>query len=194
MITFGATAPGDSVALREVFDVLVGIVSGKEKVFKNAEMGNIDIRNAKGCEGVERYILIDAFPTENEELNAYLLEHKPALLERGIRKFNDSNWYEWGALRNAASVEAHKGEACIYMYNLTRKLEIAFVGAVEPFGGGLLMLRPKAAINAAELDALVEYFNSSVFRDHFTYSGRFKIGQKILSDARVPRELIESSL
>jgi adenine-specific DNA-methyltransferase len=189
MITFGATAPGDSVALREVFDVLVGIVSGKEKVFKNAEMGNIDVRNAKGCEGVERYILIDAFPTEKEELNAYLLGHKQALMERGIRKFNDSNWYEWGALRNAAMVESHKGEACIYMYNLTRKLKIAFVGAVEPFGGGLLMLRPKAAMSAVNLGVVVEYFNSSVFRGYFTYSGRFKIGQKILSDARVPRNI-----
>ena len=194
MVTFGATAPGDSVALREVFDVLVGIVSGKEKVFKNSALGNIDVRNAKGCEGMERYILIDEFPTENEELNTYLLGHKSALLERGIRKFGENNWYEWGALRNAASVEAHKGDACIYIYNLTRKSEIAFAGVVEPFGGGLLMLRPKTAISAAELGVIVEYFNSSVFRENFTYSGRFKIGQKILSDAHVPRELIESSL
>ena len=189
MVVFGATAPGDAVALRESFDVLVGIVSGKEKVFKNAEFGNVDVRNAKGCDGVERYILIDEFPTENEELNAYLLGHKSELLARGIRKFGENNWFEMGALRNIVHVEEHKGEACIYMYNLTRKFEIAFAGVVEPFGGGLLMIRPKTAMNAAELGVFVEYFNSSVFRGNFTYYGRFKIGQKILSDARVPRNI-----
>ena len=88
MVVFGAAAPGDSVALREFFDVLVGFVSGKEAVFKSAALGNIDVRTGEGADGVERYILIGSFPTGDPALDAHLLGHKPALLARGIRKFN----------------------------------------------------------------------------------------------------------
>ena len=48
----------------------------------------------------------------------------------------------------------HKDEDCIYVSNLTRKKNIAFIGKISYFGGGLLMLKPK---NNCDLNKIVDY-------------------------------------
>ena len=60
-----------------------------------------------------------------------------------IKKFNENNWFEWGGLRNEITINKLKNKLCIYVRNLTRKSEIAFIGTVNYFGGGLLALIPK---------------------------------------------------
>jgi len=162
--------------------VYVGLVSGKESVFKNKKLGNVDVLNKKGK--VDRYIMVDTFPTNKKELNDFLLSHKKELLERRIRKFNEKNWFEWGALRNESKmVEGIKDEKeCIYMSTITRQDEVAFIGQVQYFGGGLIMMVPKQNI---DLTACVRYFNSDKFKENFMYSNRFKIGH---------RQLVNSSL
>ena len=77
------------------------------------------------------------------------------------------------------------------MHNLTRRARVAFLGVVDNFGGGLLMLRPKVA-GAVDLVALAAYLNGAAFSSEFVYSKRFKMGQKILRDSLVPRELMNS--
>ena len=130
---------------KDFFDVYVGLVSGKEKVYKNDKFGNIKIIN--GENKIEKYIFIKKFPCENEEINKYLLCYKKELLERKIRKFNEKNWFEWGAPRNITTIHNNIGKDCIYIYNLTRKTKVAFVGKINYFGGGLLMLKPKKILN-----------------------------------------------
>ena len=66
------------------FNVYVGMVSGKEKVFKNSEFGTIELLIKKNEKA--KYILVKEFPTENEKLNNYLLENKKELIERKIKK------------------------------------------------------------------------------------------------------------
>lgn len=129
---------------------------------------------------IHKYIFIDKFPTKNKKLNEYLLENKDSLLDRGIRKFNENNWFEWGAPRNIKIMKDHKDEDCIYVSNLTRKKNIAFIGKVSYFGGGLLMLKPK---DNCDLNKIVDYLNSDEFRDNFIFSGRFKIGHRQLSNS-----------
>lgn len=174
----------DRKMISDYFDIYVGQVSGNENVLKNKKFGNVDMLN--GENDVDKYIMVNNFPTENEELNDYLLQHKEKLISRGIRKFNDKNWYEFGLLRNSRVIDNHYGKECIYIKNITRHKNVAFIGTVSYFGGGLIMLLPKKK----DLTNLVNYFNSDIFKGNFTFSGRFKIGQRQISYSYMPNSYI----
>jgi len=184
LVTFHNSEDKNKVLLSDYFDVYVGIVSGKEEVFKNDTFGNIDILNSE--DKIDKYILIENFPTEDSKLNEYLLQNKKELMERKIRKFNEKNWFEFGALRNISNVKENTGRDCIYISTLSRKNNIAFINKVQYFGGGLIMLLPKYDIN---LEKIVLYLNSDEFRSNFTFSGRFKIGQRHLCNSLINYEI-----
>lgn len=181
LITFSKTSDTSSASFSELFDVYVGLVTGKESVYKNKEYGNIEVLN--GENKVEKYIFIDEFPCTNENINSYLLSHKDALIQRKIKKFNEKNWFEWGAPRNIKSIKENFGKECIYLYNLTRRKNVAFKGTVTYFGGGLIMLIPKQKIC---IDNVVTYLNSDTFKHNFIFSGRFKIGHRQICNSYIP--------
>jgi adenine-specific DNA-methyltransferase len=181
LITFGKKKQNNSIMFKDYFDIYVGIVSGKEKVYKNKELGNIKVLNGK--DKVEKYIYIEKYPCNDDNINKYLLEHKRELIERKIRKFNEKNWFEWGAQRNIKDINKNMGKDCIYIYNLTRKPEVSFLGKVNYFGGGLIMLKPK---KDCKLEKVVSYINSDKFKENFIFSGRFKIGHRQISNSYIP--------
>lgn len=167
----------DSV-FSDFFDIYVGMVTGKENVFKNELLGNFNVLNGKNV--IEKYILVHEFPTMSKDLNDYLLDYKSDLLNRKIRTFNDTNWFEWGALRNFKTISTNLGKECIYISTLTRSHEVAFVEKVHFFGGSLIIMIPKTEIN---LNKVVQYLNSIEFKKNYIYSGRFKIGHRQLCNA-----------
>jgi adenine-specific DNA-methyltransferase len=185
LITFSEEINNNTIIFQNYFDIYVGLVSGKEEVYKNAELGNIEVLN--GEDKIEKYIYIKKFPCENEKINKYLLQHKKSLIERGIRKFNENNWFEWGAPRNISTINTNLGKDCIYIYNLTRKLNVSFLGKVQYFGGGLIMLKPKIK---CDLNNIVSYINSNTFKDNFLFSGRFKIGHRQISNSYIPNKYL----
>jgi len=185
LITFEKEKNNNIVIFEDYFDIFVGLVSGKEEVYKNEEIGNIEVLN--GENKVEKYIYIDKYPCDNEKINTYLFEHKKELIERKIRKFNENNWFEWGALRNISKINSNLDKDCIYIYNLTRKSNISFLAKVNYFGGGLIMLIPKKKCN---LNKIVSYINSNTFKDNFMFSGRFKIGHRQISNSYIPTEYL----
>jgi adenine-specific DNA-methyltransferase len=185
LITFGEEENNNSVLFQEYFDIYVGLVSGKEEVYKNDELGNIEVLN--GEDKVDKYIYIEKYPCHNEKVNKHLLHHKKELIERGIRKFNENNWFEWGAPRNITTINTNLGKDCIYIYNLTRKPNVSFLGKVTYFGGGLIMLKPKKKCN---LTNILSYINSSKFKDNFMFSGRFKIGHRQICNSYIPSEYL----
>jgi adenine-specific DNA-methyltransferase len=168
------------ISLNELFDVYVGMVSGKDDVFK-IEFGNIEVLTDK--DKTEPFLFIDSFPTKCKKINDYLESNKQVLLSRKIKKFNDKNWFEWGAPRNLSSILEKWGKSCIYIRTMTRKAEVAFEGTVQYFGGTLLCLVPK---KKQSLKKIVSYLNSDSFKNDYTYSGRFKIGHKQVSNAVIP--------
>lgn len=173
------------VRFQDYFDVYVGLVTGKEDVYKNSELGNMNVLN--GENKVEKYIYIETYPCENEKINRHLLNHKTDLIDRGIRKFNENNWFEWGAPRNISTIRANLEKECIYIYNLTRTPHVAFIGKVQYFGGGLLLLIPKKKCN---LTKIVSYINSGRFKENFMFSGRFKIGHRQICNSCIPNEYL----
>ena len=83
-------------------------------------------------------------------------------------------------------MEENYNEQCIYVRNLTRFETVAFEGKIQYFGGKLLMLKPKKNVN---LTNIINYLNSVEFKSNFSYSGRFKIGQKQLLDSIIPHTI-----
>lgn len=183
LITFHPEEIKNYKNMEDIFKICVGLVSGKEEVYKNQILGNIDVLNDENR--IDKYIFIENFPTENIELNAYLLKNKEFLLSREIKKFTEKNWYAWGAPRNLSTMRDNMGKSCIYVNTLTRKEAVAFAGKVQYFGGGLLMLLPINNISAEQLKETVRYLNSSEFKTNFMFSGRFKIGQRQLCKSQI---------
>jgi adenine-specific DNA-methyltransferase len=109
------------------------------------------------------------------------------LIKRKIKKFNENNWYQWGAPRNISIMQRDIGKPCIYIYNLTRKNNIAFVGKVEYFGGNLLMMVPT---KECDLHKIVDYLNGELFKSNFMFSGRFKLGHRQLCQSTLPNEYL----
>ena len=177
ILTFTEHENTNTQTLSEYFNVYVGMVTGRESVYKNEEFGNITLLNKKDQR--DKYIFMDKFPTKNEKLNIYMLTNKNTLINRKIKKFTEDDWFKWGAPRNQKNIEKNMGKDCIYVSNITRNKEVAFVGKVEYFGGSLLMMIPK---QTTDLKKIVEYLNSEKFKSNYMFSGRFKIGHKQLSN------------
>lgn len=190
LITFHKEDKKESkICLSEIFDIYVGMVSGKENIYRNKELGNVKILIKENVK--EDYICITKFPCKNEKINEYLLKHKDELIKRKVKKFNENNWFEWGGLRNITKMIVGPGEnkECIYINGLTRNEKIAFKGEITFFGGQLIMLRPKKNLNL-NLDKIVEYLNSDEYKQNFVFCGRFKIGQRQLLNSFIYRNLI----
>jgi adenine-specific DNA-methyltransferase len=185
LITFSEERNNYNIMFKDYFDIYVGLVSGKDEVFKNEQFGNINILN--GEDKIDKYIYIEKFPSNNENLNKYLIDNKNKLLERKIKKFNENNWFEWGAPRNINIINNNIDKDCIYIYNLTRKLNVSFIGKINYFGGGLIMLKPKKECN---LNKIISYINSDIFKKNFIFSGRFKIGHRQISNSYIPTEYL----
>lgn len=185
LITFEEEENKNNFIFKDYFDIYVGLVSGKENIYKNKELGNIEVLN--GENKLEKYIYIEKYPNDNDKINKYLLENKNILIERNIRKFNETNWFEWGAPRNIITINSNLGKDCIYIYNLTRKTNVSFLGKVNYFGGGLLLLKPKKKCN---LENIVSYINSNKFKENYIFAGRFKIGHRQICNSYIPDEYL----
>lgn len=184
LITFDKELNENTIMFKDCFDIYVGIVSGKEKVYKHNELGNLSVLN--GNDNIDKYIYVDNFPTDNPLINEHLLKHKHLLMERRIKAFDETNWFKWGATRNMKTVTNNIGKECIYIYNLTRNQTVAFLGTVNYFGGNLMLLLPKQPIN---LNNVVTYLNSDKFKENFIFSKRFKIGHHGLSLSFIPNNI-----
>ena len=185
LITFNKNNNINNVSFKDYFNIYVGLVSGKEDVYKNEEYGNLNLLN--GENKTDKYIFIENFPCNNEKINTYLLSYKNVLISRKIKKFNENNWFEWGAPRNIKTIKENLGKECIYIYNLTRNEKIAFKGKVNYFGGGLIILIPKQKIN---IDNVLSYLNSDTFKKNFIFSKRFKIGHRQISNSYIPNKYL----
>jgi adenine-specific DNA-methyltransferase len=185
LITFSDTVNNSLVVFSDFFDIYVGIVSGLDKVYKHDILGTISVLN--GQNKIEKFIFIDNFPSSNPDIDSHMLKHKSELISRKIKKFNESNWFEWGAPRNIKTINSNLGKECIFVNNLTRNSTVAWSDKVQLFGGGLLIMIPKQKCN---INNIVKYINSDEFKKNFIFSGRFKIGHRQLSNSSIPNNII----
>ncbi len=175
------------ICLKDIFDVKVGMVSGAERIFNHTEFGNECVLTSNG---IKKEILYEDLSKASNEIIIYLQNHKKELLDRKIRAFNDKNWFQWGCLRNITFMKSMKDIPCIYAKVLTRKPNVFFIGKVQMYDGSLLCMLPKIHLSTQHLENIKSFLNSEVFLKNFLYSGRYKIGQKTLSDCIIPRSLV----
>nr|WP_206076016.1 hypothetical protein [Marinitoga lauensis] len=77
--------------LSDIAYVKVGGVSGNDKIFEH-ETGNIDVVCSYTQKtGKTKKMIYNI-------INDHLLKHKNQLLNRRIKKFDDSNWWKWGEI------------------------------------------------------------------------------------------------
>lgn len=166
--------------VKQFFKVRVGMISGKDNVFRHDKLGTHSFLSRGGK--YTKYIFIDEFPTTNHDLNTYLLEHKNELMSRRITKISEKNWFKWGAIRNHIFMKS-KTKQCIYIETLTRDKVIARIAPSGFFDGNILCLEPIK--DDIDIKVFCDYFNSKEFIEYYRQSGRFKMGQKILTNAPV---------
>jgi len=186
LITFSENEVNETRLFRDYFEIYVGLVSGNDRIFQNDILGNVSILLDKNI--TKKYIMINQFPTPDENINIYLLNNKKRLLERKICIFHEKNWFKW-CMRNIKQMKKYKDTPCIYISTITRHPEVAFKSSVTYFGSKLLVLIPKN--NNVNLDKTVVYLNSQEFKQNFTYSGRFKIGNLQLSKHVISSHIID---
>jgi len=153
----------------DYFDVKVGLVTGDEKFFR---VGDTDIPeeyliNIMGSNRrLDKYLFLENFKDFNllpDFLKTKLLSNKKKLINRKIKKFDEKNWWHYGALRNMTTMESNKSR--IYGLMKTRQNDIFWVGNQgEYFGGGIvgLFVKDNVKIN---LDDVTNYLNSEEFKN-----------------------------
>ena len=144
--------------IQDIASVHVGLVSGRENVFRKDVEESVEV--LIGENDRRRYIM--AANEKDPVVKKHLAVSKPELLSRRVRKFDETNWFEWGALRNIKVMKAKAGAECIYIRCLTRLPAPAFTGRVELFGSQLICVIPHDAV-ALDMNALASYLNDGQF-------------------------------
>jgi adenine-specific DNA-methyltransferase len=153
----------------DYFDVKVGLVTGAEKIFKvfnDNELPEEHLIDIVGTDrNLNRYLFLDDFKNFDElpqNVKNFLLNNKKKLIERKIKKFDETNWWHYGALRNITTMNSNRKR--IYGLMKTRENEIFWVGnQFEYFGGGLVGLFVKDGIDI-DLENVARYLNSDEFK------------------------------
>ena len=164
-----------SVPLADLFQVKVGAVSGADAVFAHPR-GNAEFV----CSGT-----IDTGATRRMFFgvkHAHLARHKERLLQRRIRQFDETNWWQWGRLHHLS--EAPR----IYVNQKTRRPQPFFLHPCRDYDGSILALFPRD--RDMDLERAVRLLNTRVDWEElgFVCDGRFIFGQRTLQTCLLPAE------
>jgi adenine-specific DNA-methyltransferase len=167
-----------SVVLKDIFSVKVGAVSGNDKIFTNNEYGNADFVNSTTAKTgkIRKMIFNINIP--------YLEQYKDILLERGIRKFSENDWWQWGRLHHISEQKR------IYVNCKTRNKNPFFVHQCKNYDGSVLALFPNN--QALDENELCEKLNAvNWYELGFVCDGRYIFSQKSLENTLLPDSFLE---
>lgn len=157
----------------DLFFVKVGAVSGDDEVFATEEFGNLDFvcsRTAQTGE-LRRMIYNQRVP--------YLEPFRERLLARRIRRFDDSNWWQWGRGYYVSD------RPRIYVNNKTRNPRPFFVHHNIHYDGAVLAIFPRD--RGLDVHALCAALNEVDWADlGFVCDGRYIFAQRSLENAPLP--------
>ena len=157
-------------SLGEIFDIKVGAVSGKDEVFIS-ECGEEFVCSQTAKTGKLKRMIYERYDLELEK-------YKEILLNRGIKKFNEENWWAWGRCVNFREKEPR-----IYVNCRTRNKKPFFIHQCKKWDGSILALFPKIPLN---LEKAAEQLNTLNWEQMgFVTGGRFIFAQKSLKEAMI---------
>lgn len=170
--------------LDDLLSVKVGIVSGADPIFRITDPSLYE------SEGVKQYLttkglqwFIDVNHVAHEDLlppkvKSYLLTHKKKLISRRIAKFDENNWWKYGAIRNKDAMLTSADRFYALVKTRSETPFFIFDDAVL-YSGGILGVFVKDALpEGVTVQQVVELFNSSMYRDLLT-SMQLTTGNKL---------------
>ena len=182
--------------LKDSFRVRVGIVSGADKVFRLPEGSDIEpecVKHYLTTKGIEPFVdvnHISSWGSMPPKTAAYLAQYKQDLMSRRIAKFDETNWWKYGAIRNRNHMLT-SGER-LYAFAKTRSQTPFFQNSSAVlFGGGILGLfrEPSGSVSAA---TAVQVLNHPRYRQvleamFLTTADKVSLQPATLEDAPFPK-------
>jgi len=167
-----------SVRFADLFTVKVGAVSGADQIFTHPK-GNMEFVCSKTVETGETRRMLYGIK------HPHLEKHKTELLERRVKPFDESNWWQWG---RAFPINLHPR---IYVNGRTRKPEPFFLHDCHSFDGAVLALFTKnQRMPRRELIECTMLLNKEVDWQElgFVCDGRFLFTQRSLQTCLLPEK------
>lgn len=161
-----------TIPFSSLFFVKVGAVSGADSLFVNEEYGNMDfVYSQTAKSGKTRKMVYGIYGRDL----AFLQKHKGALLKRKIKKFSESNWWEWGR-------DYYKSDLPrIYVNAKTRNKKPFFLHSCKAYDGSVLAIFPKFRVDSKELENLCTRLNELDWQElGFVCNGRYLFSQRSL--------------
>ena len=156
--------------LGDYFEVKVGAVSGADRIFEHNGRGTRDfVCSETARTGRTRRMIYN-------RRHKALVPHKDALLRRRVRRFDESNWWQWGRLYPESD------RPRIYVNGRTRSPRPFFRHESGAFDGSVLALFPRD--EGADPDKLCDRLNDADWRGlGFVCDGRRIFSQRSLETA-----------
>lgn len=159
--------------LSDVMSVKVGIVSGADPIFRVSDhtlyesSGLCQYLTTKGMEWFIDVNHIDSEANLPPKIRTFLLSHKDKLINRRIAKFDENNWWKYGAIRNKESMIGSARR--FYSFVKTRSESPFFAqDEAELFSGGLLGIFLKDSFpKTVTVDDVIQVLNSDLYRRLF---------------------------
>lgn len=161
-----------TIPFSSLFFVKVGAVSGADSLFVNEEFGNMDFVYSQSAKsGKTRKMIYGIYGRDL----AFLQKHKEALLKRRIKKFDETNWWEWGR-------DYYKSDLPrIYVNAKTRNKKPFFLHSCKAYDGSILAIFPKFRVDSKNLENLCTRLNEVNWQElGFVCDGRYLFSQRSL--------------
>ncbi|WP_267523602.1 class I SAM-dependent methyltransferase [Campylobacter sp. MG1] len=171
------------IPFNKLFYVKVGAVSGADKIFHNEQYGNVDFVNSQTCKTKKTKKMIYG---DFAKTCQYIISHKDELINRKIRTFNESNYWQWG--RDYYKSEQKR----IYVNTKTRNKKPFFTHTCKAYDGSILAIFPKFDIDKIGIDKVCDILNNTNWNElGFVCDGRFLFSQKSLENCVLDDNFIE---
>ena len=158
--------------LGDLFSIHVGGVSGMDSIFVNQSGNKEFVYSKTASTGATRKMFYNI-------KDPYILQNKAKLIKRKIKKFDESNWWEWGRDFYKSSSER------VYVNCKTRKKNPFFTHDCKNYDGSLLALIPLK--EDIDINKAVNMLNSIDWQElGFKVGGRFVFSQKALKNIKIP--------
>lgn len=168
------------INFNELFFVKVGAVSGADKIFINEEFGNEEFVNSTTIKTKKTRKMIYNIKHQ------FLEDYKNILINRKIKKFNETNWYQWG--RNYYKSK----EKRIYVNTKTRNKQPFFLHECKAYDGSILAIFPKFKCTHDTLKQVCKQLNLINWDElGFVCDGRFLFSQRSLETCLLPNDFVK---
>jgi adenine-specific DNA-methyltransferase len=163
--------------MKDLASVKVGAVSGADEIYASDQFGNLDFVCSETVKTgrTRRMIWVGKKDAPPESL----LPYKDRLIARGIRSFDESNWWQWG--RGYPISDAPR----VYVNGKTRQSRPFFLHDCKNFDGALLAIFPHD--RDIDIAAFCEALNEVRWDQlGFVCDRRFLFSQRSLENAPLP--------